>query len=568
MPTTTDISTFTPDQQAAFKSAASLSGGQAQYSTSPISVTGMQNPPTPLNVPPAPTQPPPLSAEAIQAFISTPTSAQTTAQTSQNDLTKGLGDLYTQAGGESAKQTQLSTQAGIPDMQKQLQEINAQILQKNTGAFSATQASEGRLAPTFAITGEQAQIERERSAQTYGLAAASQVLQGNISLAKENVQNALDAEFKPLQAKIDYQMKLLELNKDKMSRADQEKASQLQVKLAEQKTQIDQQKGDKDTALALAAAAIKNNPSNTGALYAYNEVLKLSPSDPQYLVKVMGLVGKYQSDPIAVQKAVDDHLQSQASIRASNALATQRTTGGAAAGVSTALQQAIANGTIDPNKINSRTLGIYNSLAGAGIDAAGAHATISGNTKSYEDATRYATVATRVIGVLDKNMPLLANLADRVNQTGVPGLDNYIAGVKSYTGNNQDVVKYISTLKTLRSEYAQMLARGAATTVNDKEEAAQAIPAGLSGANYTSLQQQLKLEGQNIIQTANDVKNSLFSSTQSKATTSTFDSYANDINPASNGTDALIPRSVWTKVADKDGLLAYVKSLGFNLLVQ
>jgi hypothetical protein len=183
-------------------------------------------------------------------------------------------------------------------------------------------------------------------------------------------------------------------------------------------------------------------------------------------------------------------------------------------GVSAQLEQAISSGLIDPNKVNSRTLGIYNDLAKAQIDTAGAHASISGNTKAYEDATRYATTATRVIGVLDKNMPLLATLADKVNQTGVPGLDQYITGIKSYTGNNQDVVKYVSTLKTLRSEYAQMLSRGAAVTESDKAEAAQAIPGGLSGANYLSLQKQLKLEGQNIISTANDTKNSLFKSTQ------------------------------------------------------
>jgi hypothetical protein len=185
-------------------------------------------------------------------------------------------------------------------------------------------------------------------------------------------------------------------------------------------------------------------------------------------------------------------------------------------GVSPELEQAIQNGTIDPNKVNSRTLAIYNDLAKAQVDAAGSHATIAGNTKAYEDATRYATTATRVIGVIDKNMPLVAALADKVNQTGIPGLDTYIAGVKSYTGNNPDVVKYINSIKTMRSEYAQMLARGGTVTEADKSDAAQAIPTGLSGDNYTSLAAQLKLEGQNIIDTANETKNSLFKSTQAK----------------------------------------------------
>lgn len=175
----------------------------------------------------------------------------------------------------------------------------------------------------------------------------------------------------------------------------------------------------------------------------------------------------------------------------------------------------INKGQVDPGKLNSRTIGIYNSIAKSGISAAETSATVKGNTKAYEDLQRYQTSTERVIRTLDSNMPLLYNLADKVNKMGIPKLDAFISGTSQYTGNNPDVIKYISTLKTLRSEYAQMLSRGQAVTESERSEAHDAIPAGLDSATYKALGEQLKLEGKNIIDAANTQKKELFGNSSS-----------------------------------------------------
>lgn len=179
-------------------------------------------------------------------------------------------------------------------------------------------------------------------------------------------------------------------------------------------------------------------------------------------------------------------------------------TGASAQDVSDALLGAINGGMIDPNRLNSRTIGIYNKIAAAGVDAVGAHAGSAGETKAVQDLTAYKSTATRTLGVIDKNLPLVSGLADKVNTLGVPGVDEILRGVKSYTGNNPDVIKYVNSLKVLRSEYAQMLSKGAVATEGDKREAEQAIPAGLSKSGYEALGQQLKLEANNIISSSND----------------------------------------------------------------
>src|SRR5207253_52449 len=43
-------------------------------------------------------------------------------------------------------------------------------------------------------------------------------------------------------------------------------------------------------------------------------------------------------------------------------------------GASDALLAAITNGTIDPNRVNSRTLPLFNAIAKAGVDAVSSHA--------------------------------------------------------------------------------------------------------------------------------------------------------------------------------------------------
>jgi len=178
--------------------------------------------------------------------------------------------------------------------------------------------------------------------------------------------------------------------------------------------------------------------------------------------------------------------------------------GGGTGPVSDELKQGIANGIYDPNKINSRTLSIYNDLAKASVNASAAHADISSKTKAYEDAIRYASVAQRTTSVLDKNMPLMEGLADKVNTLGVPGIDRIVAGAQTYTGNNPDVIKYVNTIKTLRSEYANMLAKGAQVTESMRADAEEAIPTGLSSDGYKALATQLKQETSNIISAANE----------------------------------------------------------------
>jgi hypothetical protein len=235
------------------------------------------------------------------------TAEQTQAQDAQKSTLQTIQDTMSRLLGEGQKKADLETQAGLPDIQKQLNETLGQIRQNNAGAFGASQQQEDRLAPTFAIQGTQAQIERQRAVKNYGLAAVAETLQGNIALAQDNIQRALDAEFKPLEKVLEYQKLFLEQNRSDLERADKKTADKLSIILAERERALNQQKEDRTAIQTMALSAIKNNPNNPLVSAAAQKAMASNS-----LREAFDLVGQYQNDPNTTAKAVAELEQTRA----------------------------------------------------------------------------------------------------------------------------------------------------------------------------------------------------------------------------------------------------------------
>lgn len=216
----------------------------------------------------------------------------------------------------------------------------------------------------------------------------------------------------------------------------------------------------------------------------------------------------------ALQKAIESGAISPSEINKNNiAMYEQLANAGVLTGsgkvVSPELIQSVKEGSIDPSKINSRTLSVWNAFAKSRVNATGAKADIAAKTEAIKDAVKYAALSKRTISVIDKNMPLLVDLAEKVNVSGVPVADRGYTNIRAGTTNNPDVIKYVNTIKTLRAEYANMLAKGTQVTESMRQEATEAIPSGLSAEGYRALQTQLEIEGRNIIDAANETAQSI-----------------------------------------------------------
>lgn len=256
----------------------------------------------PIDVPPAPnvTTPDTTNLADLLAKFSAGSAETQAKQTEKKSALDYLQGLYDKAGTEAARKNELSAQAGLPDLQKTSNELIQAIRQNNLGAFTATQNSENRQAPTFAITGEQAQIERQRAVKNYALAATVEAVNGNIALAQQNIQNALDAEFKPLESQIEYGKLLLQNASENLTAEQKKDADKLSILLDERSRLLTEQKDNKNLILQYVGAAAQNsnNPAPSALIHQALEM-----KDP---AQAFNLLAPYFKDPLAAQKALAD----------------------------------------------------------------------------------------------------------------------------------------------------------------------------------------------------------------------------------------------------------------------
>jgi len=278
-------------------------------STTPIDV-GKLGTTTPFTLPPAPAQSiGQYDISGLPSVTSLLNPGTTTAQQRQTGLETQLetdtGKLGTKTAAQTAAEDTaakaLGATTGLSDFTGQLTDINNQIqtLQKESAAIPLQIQNEfaGRGATVGGVAPIQAGRLRDNAIKALGLSAIAQTLQGNIASAQQTARRAVELQFAPVQAEIDYLKQAIADNKDNLDREDKQRAEELQVQLNERQRILDQQKQDKSTILSWAAEAAKNGASTL----TINNAMSLS--DPMQALQVLG---PYLSDPIAKQRALVD----------------------------------------------------------------------------------------------------------------------------------------------------------------------------------------------------------------------------------------------------------------------
>lgn len=253
--------TYSPSGGAIIPTAAATTAIAGIDPSKPVDVSTLTSPSS-LNIPQLPAAPVPdyTSIDYSSYFRNTPEQDELKAE--RDALAKGVTDTQTKLGTKAARTSELEIAAGIPGLNKQLNEINNQIRNVQSQSLDAFNKSEGRAAPTFAIQGEQAQIERLRAAKVFGLSAASEALQGNIALANDQVSRALDAEFGGLEQEIENKKFLLQLNRDNFTTEEARRADALAAKLDQDKETLAQARTDRSDILKVMLQAAENGADN------------------------------------------------------------------------------------------------------------------------------------------------------------------------------------------------------------------------------------------------------------------------------------------------------------------
>lgn len=264
-PTPVDLSSFTAEQKKLFAGANALGTGVQTYNSAnpgaTLNANTLQGSPS-LTTPPVSTPVTPPAAPPVNFGVQ---QAQTDYDSTLKDLEAALG----QAGQVTARTQQLESQAGIPQLDSRLNElygldagyvadlssIASQQLQ-GTASQQGTATSEvGRrvdlkdLNYNAVIAQQNVNIKRA----TNNAVIAS--VQGQLANAQQNVQRALELEFKPLEAKIDYLKEFARINAGRLS--DKENA-QLQYQITQREQAYQEGVQNKKDIYAVMLEAAKN----------------------------------------------------------------------------------------------------------------------------------------------------------------------------------------------------------------------------------------------------------------------------------------------------------------------
>ncbi len=196
---TVDTSSFTPAQMSAYNYAASLA-----VKPPVVSVSGLQSPQAPINVPPAPTQN--YSAPVVNGGAMVDANNKTLTppadSTNSSDILSALKDAfptppsaadqyntdYANSGIAGLLATNNANNQAVLDAKGKLDAVNAKLAGINAEADANKISQEDRLVPTFAIGGAQAQIERERAIRALPLQAEALSAQAEVAAAQGNAQ--------------------------------------------------------------------------------------------------------------------------------------------------------------------------------------------------------------------------------------------------------------------------------------------------------------------------------------------------------------------------------------------
>jgi len=179
---------------------------------------------------------------------------------------------------------------GIPEQQKQLQDLNLQIAQLSGAYDKGITDISGKPIPMQFITGQQAQMRMQKAAEIGALTSVQQALQGNIALAQQTAEQTINLEFYAQEQELKKLDSLIKYEYDNLSRADKLKADQISIQLEERQREIDARKDERASIMSLATQAAQNGaPSDLvrQIVASGNMELALEYSTP-YLSSEMG----------------------------------------------------------------------------------------------------------------------------------------------------------------------------------------------------------------------------------------------------------------------------------------
>lgn len=405
-------------------------------------------------------------------------SYQQTAPIEQQNTTLAdrVTSLYEKLGGKSARSQELSQQSGIPEINKNIDDLNVQIA-KRAAQFQneiAGLSGRGEGQTNAVVAAETERARRIAATELTGLQAIKAAYEGNLNRAKATVEEALKAEFEPIEAQINAAIFNLERNDKNLTLAEKRRAEQTAAELNQKKQEVEDAKQEKRDIFDLAISAVQN-----GADPATAEAMKNAKTKEEALsigAKVLGnefrikeQQRQFEND-LSLKKFALDEAATRASIANIQSQINER--GASAQGydpteILAFAQQYAATGSI-PTGLPKGSFGIVSEAAKELPKQEGALVSINtGITPTNLSAEQQKGIIAAQ-EALTKTLPELQRLFPKL----YTGLVGGLAGKIYTTKDRQDYL-------TLRQEFLNKLLQarsGATVTPQEYDRYAQLLP--------------------------------------------------------------------------------------------
>lgn len=210
------------------------------------------------------------SQKTLQDYINEISAQKTETQKYQGGVLDSIASLTKELEGKGTEQLSMEEKLGLPDMQKDLADINAQITTKLAEYEDANIRIEGgemaragsSVVSQRRLSQKQSQLMREKASEVGLLQARALGIQGNITAAQETANRAIDLKYSTIEAQINTYEAQLRAIQPLLDEEQTIRAEARQQMINDQKEAIAEQKEAEKAINAIALKVIQNGGDN------------------------------------------------------------------------------------------------------------------------------------------------------------------------------------------------------------------------------------------------------------------------------------------------------------------
>lgn len=180
--------------------------------------------------------------QSYNDYLAMLTPAETDTSKTSDAITSQINTLLGQDIGRGAAQLSAEKSVGLPGLNRQVADINAQILSRTAQYNKLSVGLEGKPITMNSIIGGQAQIRKAEAADIGLLQAVALGLQGQVAAAQGAADRAVDLKYDDIEQQIDIRLKQLDLLQPKLDAEEKRRSQALELYLNDQKDRAAEEK--------------------------------------------------------------------------------------------------------------------------------------------------------------------------------------------------------------------------------------------------------------------------------------------------------------------------------------